>query len=68
MLDLGGLMQGGAPRDLRLSFLGKRRRNQGRDSLHKMLAWDFDKLVVAHGDCVTNEAKAFVTRSFRWID
>jgi hypothetical protein len=61
-------MQGGAPRDLRLSFFGKRRRHLGRDSLHKMLAWDFNKLVVAHGDCVPNEARAFVKRSFRWLD
>jgi hypothetical protein len=67
-LDLGGILQGGAPRDLRLSFFGKRRRDQGRDSLHKMLAWDFDKLVVAHGDCVTDDARAFVERSFRWLD
>jgi hypothetical protein len=67
-LHLGGILQGGAPRDLRLSFFGRRRRRLGRDSLHKMLAWDFNKLVVAHGDCVADHARAFVERSFRWLD
>ena len=67
MLRLGGI-QGGAPRDLRFSFLGKQRRRLGQESLRKMLSWDFDKLVVAHGDCVQSDAKAFVERSFRWLD
>jgi hypothetical protein len=53
---------------LRFSFLGKRRRRLGQGSLRKMLSWDFDKLVVAHGDCVQSDAKAFVERSFRWLD
>jgi hypothetical protein len=67
LLRLGGI-QGGAPRDLRFSFLGKQRRRLGQESLRKMLSWDFDKLVVAHGDCVQCDAKTFVERSFRWLD
>ena len=67
LLRLGGI-QGGAPCDLRFSFLGKQRRRLGQDSLRKMLSWDFDKLVVAHGDCVQSHAKTFVERSFRWLD
>lgn len=67
LLRWGGILQGGAPRDLRLSFLGKRRRRMGRESLRGILSWDFDKLIVAHGDCVDTDAKAFVERSFRWL-
>ncbi|MDQ2817067.1 MAG: DUF4336 domain-containing protein [Candidatus Eremiobacteraeota bacterium] len=66
-LRFGGILQGGAPRDLRLSFAGKRHTELGRESLRKLLAWDFDKLVPAHGDCVDGEAQSFVKRSFRWL-
>jgi hypothetical protein len=66
-LAFGGILQGGAPRDLRLSFAGKRHMELGRQSLRELLAWDFDKLVPAHGDCVESDAKAFVERSFRWL-
>jgi hypothetical protein len=66
-LHFGGILQGGAPRDLRLSFLGKRHIELGRESLSRLLAWDFDKLVPAHGDCVDRDAKSFVKRSFRWL-
>ena len=67
LLRFGGILEGGAPRDLRFSFLGKRRRRMGRESLREILSWDFDKVVVAHGDCVENDARTFVERSFRWL-
>jgi hypothetical protein len=67
LLRFGGILQGGAPRDLRLSFVGRRHTELGRESLFKLLAWDFDKLVPAHGDCVDEDAKSFVERSFRWL-
>lgn len=66
LLRLGGILQGGMPRDLRLSFLGKRR--IARESLRKILSWDFDKLVLAHGDCVESRARSFVERSFYWLE
>lgn len=68
LLRLGGILQGGTPRDLRLSFAGKRYRRMGQESLRQMLSWDFDKVVPAHGDCVEIDAKSFVTRSFRWLE
>jgi hypothetical protein len=64
---LGGILEGGVPRDLRLSFIGKRRRRLGRDAVRELLAWDFDKLVVAHGDLVTNDARSLVRRAFHWL-
>lgn len=56
--------QGGVPLDIRLSFI---HRNLARQSLEKVLSWDFDKLVIAHGVCVQKDAKAFVERAFRWL-
>lgn len=55
---------GGVGLDIRLSFI---HRNLARQSLAKLLSWDFDKLIIAHGECVEKDAKAFVERAFRWL-
>jgi hypothetical protein len=55
---------GGVGLDIRLSFTN---RNLARRSLERLLSWDFDKLIIAHGDCVEKDAKAFVERAFRWL-
>jgi predicted metallo-beta-lactamase superfamily hydrolase len=55
---------GGVPLDIRLSFTN---RELARRSLEKLLSWDFDKLVIAHGVCVEKDAKPFVERAFRWL-
>ena len=64
---LGGVLGGGSPRDLRISFVGKRRRRLGEESLRKLLSWDFDKIVIAHGDLTIDNARELVERSFRWL-
>jgi hypothetical protein len=55
---------GGVPLDIRLSFTN---RDLARRSFEKLLSWDFDKLVIAHGPCVERDAKTFVERAFRWL-
>lgn len=55
---------GGVPLDGRLSFTN---RDLARQSLEKLLSWDFDQLVIAHGVCVEKDAKPFVERAFRWL-
>jgi hypothetical protein len=55
---------GGVPCDIRLSFT---ERNLARRSLEKLLSWDFDKLILAHGVCVEKDAKPFVERAFSWL-
>jgi len=55
---------GGVGLDIRLSFTN---RKLARQSLEKLLSWDFDKLVIAHGACVEKDAKPFVERAFRWL-
>jgi hypothetical protein len=66
LLKLGGVASpdGGVPLDIRLSFTN---RDLARQSLEKMLSWDFDKLVIAHGVCIEKDAKPFVERAFRWL-
>jgi hypothetical protein len=64
-LKLAGVApDGGVPIDIRLSFL---HRTLARQSLARLLSWDFDKLILAHGDCVVKDAKAFVECAFRWL-
>jgi hypothetical protein len=62
--QIGGVLDGGVPLDLRLSFTN---RQLGREVLATLLSWDFDKLIVAHGSCVEHDAKAFVGNAFRWL-
>ncbi len=56
---------GGVGLDIRLSFI---HRDRARRSLEKLMSWDFDKLIIAHGDCVVKDAKPFVERAFRWLE
>ncbi|MGC2131611.1 MAG: DUF4336 domain-containing protein [Candidatus Aquilonibacter sp.] len=61
---LAHVQGGGVPIDIRLSIT---RRALARRSLMTILSWDFDKLIVAHGDCVEAGAKAFVRSVFDWL-
>jgi hypothetical protein len=62
---IGGVLGGGVPLDVRLSFTD---RQLAREILAKLLSWDFDKLIVAHGSCLEHDAKAFVEKAFRWLN
>lgn len=66
LLKLAGVASpdGGVALDIRLSFTN---RNLARRSLQKLLSWDFDKLIIAHGPCIEKGAKTFVERAFRWL-
>ncbi len=55
---------GGVPCDIRLSFTD---RNLARRSLEKLLSWDFNKLIIAHGVCIEKDARPFVKHAFRWL-
>ena len=55
---------GGVGLDIRLSFIY---RDLARQSLKKLLSWDFDRLIIAHGVCIRSGAKAFVERAFQWL-
>lgn len=66
LLRLGGVASpyGGVALDIRLSFTD---RKLARRSLEKLLSWDFDKLIIAHGPCIERDAKPFVERAFHWL-
>ena len=56
--------QGEVPLDIRWSFWD---RTQARHSLEQLLAWDFDRLVIAHGPCIECDAKAVIEHAFHWL-
>jgi len=55
---------GGVPLDIRLSTI---HRSLARQAAEKLLSWDFDKLIIAHGVCLRENARPFVERAFRWL-
>jgi hypothetical protein len=57
--------RGGVGLDIRLSFT---QRHVARQSLHKLLSWDFEKLIIGHGVCIEKDPKAFVKQAFQWLE
>jgi hypothetical protein len=44
-----------------------RDRAAARDSLERILAWDFDRVVVAHGDVLERGGRDALRRGYRWL-
>ena len=55
---------GSTPREWRASFL---RRGQARAARDKVLGWQPEKLLIAHGDCAQTGATSIIDRALRWI-
>lgn len=66
LIALGGVAapRGGVARDIRLSF---RDRAAARQSIRRILTWDFDQLVVAHGPVITHAGRRRVEEAFSWL-
>jgi hypothetical protein len=63
---LGGILEPnpGIPGDWRASFLD---RKAARAALARVLAWDIQRVVIAHGATVERDGEAFVRRAFAWL-
>jgi hypothetical protein len=48
-------------------FFGWRDRAAARACLERILAWDFERVVIAHGDLITADARAAVERAWRRV-
>lgn len=66
LMRLDGLVgkHGSTPREWRASFL---RRGPARDALNKVIAWQPERLLIAHGECAQSEATRIVTKALNWI-
>ncbi|WP_257462757.1 DUF4336 domain-containing protein [Archangium lipolyticum] len=56
---------GKAPVDMRLTFLG--RKDEARACLLRMLAWQPERIVLAHGRCYLERGTTELRRAFRWL-
>jgi hypothetical protein len=65
-LALDGLVgpEGSTPREWRLAFWN---RGAARRALGKALAWDPERLVIAHGTWVPEDGRAALRRSLAWL-
>jgi hypothetical protein len=55
---------GSTPREWRLSFLS---RDAARAARQTVLDWNPDRLIVAHGECVSHAAREIIAKALRWI-
>lgn len=62
---LAGILgkDGGVPMDIKLSVRDK---SAMRRSIDRILSWDFDNLIIAHGHCLRGGAKEEFGRAFEW--
>ncbi|MEO8883667.1 MAG: DUF4336 domain-containing protein [Devosia sp.] len=66
LMRLDGLVgeRGSTPRDWRASFL---RRRPARAALQKVLAWNPERLLIAHGLCAQSGAAKIIAAALNWI-
>ncbi len=66
LMKLDGLVgeQGSTPREWRASFL---RRSPARIARDRVLAWQVERLLIAHGDCAQTGATSIIANALRWI-
>lgn len=67
VMKLAGIADpdGKTPADWRATFKDKA---AARASLAQMLAWQPEKIILAHGRCYERDAVAELKRAFRWLD
>jgi hypothetical protein len=51
------------PPDWQLSF---RDRDATRGSFQRILSWDFDRVILAHGDLIERDAREIFRRAYAW--
>lgn len=64
-LKVGGVYgKIGLSRVLRLAY---RDRNQARRDIDRILGWDFDRIVLAHGDPISSNATEALRQTYAWL-
>ncbi len=63
---MDGLMgeKGAMPKEWRASFI---RRGKARECVERMLAWQPEKIIIAHGPCVTENGTEYLRDAFKWL-
>jgi hypothetical protein len=63
-LDLMIAPEPSVPRKFRTTFVN---RSAARTSVGQILSWPAEKVLMAHGDPVTEDGRAFIARAFQWL-
>ena len=63
-LDLMVGPEPSVPRKFRVAFVNRR---AAREALERIFAWPAERVLMAHGTPVANDARAFLRRAFRWL-
>ena len=50
-----------------LEHLLIRDREAGREQLDRMLAWDIDRIVLAHGELVVRDGREVLRQAYAWL-
>jgi hypothetical protein len=66
LMQLDGLVgsRGSTPREWRATFL---RRGPARAARKKVLGWNAEQLLIAHGECAHTDAAKIIETALRWI-
>jgi hypothetical protein len=66
LMRLDGLVgpEGSTPRELRLTFWNRR---AAREALRKMLGWNPQRLIIAHGQWVRENGREALARALSWV-
>lgn len=64
---IGGVVHpdGGMPRDMRYTF--SKQRQQMKTAIQRMIAWQPERIILAHGRCYERNGAYELTRAFRWL-
>ena len=66
LMKMDGLVgeRGSTPREWRASFLQRKPTRAARD---KLLSWNPERLIIAHGECTHSGAADIISDSLSWI-
>jgi hypothetical protein len=64
-LDLMVAPEPSVPRKFRAAYINRR---AARASIAHVLAWSAEKVLMAHGDPINDDGRAFIYRAFRWLN
>ena len=63
---IGGIYNNPSPpRDLRLMM--RLDRQTTKQSVERVKQWNFDKIIITHGQLITRDAKIVFNKAFNWI-
>ena len=51
----------------RLSRLIYRDKAKAKQSVSQLFNWDFEKVIISHGDLITEQAREAITQTFSWL-